>query len=191
MDIKLREIRRSDLEELREIRNEYQVSKFLNIFCPENLENEIIWFNRDKDNEVHFAIETCQIKTHLVGQVSLVGYQKKERKAELTIFLRPNNWGKSIGSAATKLITHFGFTQLNLNKVFLHCYSSNERAKKLYQRLGFVSEGVLRDFVYKDGVFRDAIHFGMLRSEFDCAEWKEDINQPLELFLQESVEGYD
>jgi diamine N-acetyltransferase len=186
MEVRLREVRQSDLEWINKIRNDYQVSKFLNLFCPQSLDEEIAWFSNDKDNEVHFAIERSDEEWQIVGQVSLVGYKKKDRKAELTIFLHPNAWGQKIGTTATKLMTHYGFTQLNLNKIFLHCYSNNERAYRLYQKLGFESEGVLRDFVYKDGTFYDAIHFGMLRSEFDRIWWQEEISQPLIFSLADS-----
>ena len=177
--IRLRELRLEDLHAINEIRNEYFVGRGLNLFCPQSLEMEKSWFSNIRDDDIHFVIEGSGSPSDIMGQVSLLGYRSKERKAEFTIFLGERYAGENIGTIATRLMIHYGFTQLNLNKVYLHCYQNNERAIRLYENVGFKKEGVLREFIFKDGKFIDAIHFGMLQGEFKEFEWPAEIEVPL------------
>jgi RimJ/RimL family protein N-acetyltransferase len=48
----------------------------------------------------------------------------------------------------------------------LGCFSFNERALRLYKRLGFVREGVNREAYYYDLKWHDRILFSMLQSEW-------------------------
>jgi RimJ/RimL family protein N-acetyltransferase len=46
-------------------------------------------------------------------------------------------------------------------------FAFNERAAHVYERVGFVREGVLRDTLYWDGVYHDSIVMSILRPEWD------------------------
>ena len=89
-------------------------------------------------------------------------------------------WGKGYGSISTKIMIHYGFTQLNLNKIYLYCYELNKNAKRMYESIGFVREGTIREFIFKDGKYLDAFYYGMLRKESDKQVWAESIKHPLE-----------
>ena len=54
-----------------------------------------------------------------------------------------------------------------MNKVSLEVLEHNERARRLYQRLGFVLEGVKRQEVWRNDRYLDSLLFSMLRSEFN------------------------
>lgn len=43
----------------------------------------------------------------------------------------------------------------------------NERAQKVYHRLGFQVEGRLRQECYTDGAYHDMIVMGLLREEYE------------------------
>ena len=42
----------------------------------------------------------------------------------------------------------------------------NERAIKLYEKLGFTREGTLREFIFRDGNRYDMYLYGLLRHEW-------------------------
>ncbi len=176
MKIRLREIRESDLSFLNKCRNKYAVSKSLSSYCPRNIESEHRWFVSDKD-EIHFIIEVDEQKP--VGQVSLIHFSNKDRQAELTIFLDDAFWGNGYGKTATKLMLHYAFIELNLHKIFLHVYQGNDSAKKMYESIGFREEGILRDFVFREGRYLFAYYFGILSDEFMIDENLSGIVEPL------------
>ena len=49
----------------------------------------------------------------------------------------------------------------------LSCFSFNDRAIKVYERLGFVKEGVARESIWFNRKFYDEIHYSMLESEWE------------------------
>ena len=53
-----------------------------------------------------------------------------------------------------------------MNRIGVEIYSFNERSIKLFESLGFVREGVIREQVYKKGKFSDEYIYGLLRQEW-------------------------
>ena len=49
--------------------------------------------------------------------------------------------GKGYGSEAIKWVLEWGFLAAGLHRVTIGCFSFNEGARRLYERLGFVVEG--------------------------------------------------
>jgi RimJ/RimL family protein N-acetyltransferase len=47
------------------------------------------------------------------------------------------------------------YNELNLHRVFLKVFTFNERAVKLYEKLGFVTEGKMREALYREGTWHD------------------------------------
>ena len=176
MRVRLREIRETDLPFLNRCRNKYAVSKSLNSFLPQNIEKERQWFSTPK-GEIHFLVEINGEQA--VGQASLVNFSPRDKKAELTIFIDDEFWGCGYGEIATILMIHYGFTELNLHKIYLHVYESNENAKKMYKSIGFVKEGTLRDFIFKEGHYISADIYGMLVHEFLDLTDTDAVKEPL------------
>ncbi|MGG7165282.1 GNAT family N-acetyltransferase [Clostridium ihumii] len=54
----------------------------------------------------------------------------------------------------------------NMNRIGVEIYSFNERSIKLFESLGVVREGVIREQVYKKGKFVDEYIYGLLRQEW-------------------------
>lgn len=75
--------------------------------------------------------------------------------------------GQGIGTDAMRLLLAFAFEELNLRRVQLTVFSYNTAALRLYERLGFVREGVFREFLQRDGQLHDMILMGMLRREWE------------------------
>jgi RimJ/RimL family protein N-acetyltransferase len=76
--------------------------------------------------------------------------------------------GEGLGTDAVTAIVDFCFGQLRLERLWLVTDSVNARAQRVYEKAGFVHEGVLRRAFYQDGVFQDDIRMALLRSEWDA-----------------------
>lgn len=53
------------------------------------------------------------------------------------------------------------------------CCSYNHGARRLYERLGFVFEGSLRESAWYDGAWHDELMMGMLESEWRARNEKQ------------------
>lgn len=87
-----------------------------------------------------------------IGVVSLVNVDYKNRNAECIIDIGEKDyWGSGYGKEAMSLSLRYSFLELNLHKVYLHVFSFNKRAIALYEKLGFVKEGELKEHVFRSG----------------------------------------
>ena len=75
-------------------------------------------------------------------------------------------WGRGYGADAVRLAVQYGFLELNLRRISLGLHAYNERACKLYQKVGFQMEGTARGEGRRDGVRYDCLYMGLLREEW-------------------------
>jgi RimJ/RimL family protein N-acetyltransferase len=66
-------------------------------------------------------------------------------------------FGQGYGSEATKAVIDFGLDVLGLHRITLRVVDFNTRAQRVYAKIGFHPEGVLREAWYSDGEWSDVI----------------------------------
>lgn len=74
--------------------------------------------------------------------------------------------GLGYGREALKLLLAWTFETKKFHRVWIDCKEYNSIALHLYERCGFVREGLLREFLLTDGVYENLIVFGMLDREY-------------------------
>ena len=65
-----------------------------------------------------------------------------------------------------KLLLKWTFELKDFHRVWIDCKDYNKIALHLYESLGFVREGFLREYLLTNGVYENLIVFGMLDSEY-------------------------
>lgn len=149
----------------------YQDSTFARLFdatpaYPREAAHWEKWFEDEQkeDNAYMFAIRTGET---FLGWLKLESILWAHRVAWLSIAIGdPAQRGKGYGHEALTLLLTFAFDELNLHRVQLTVFAYNERAIRLYERLGFVREGTFRQFLQRDGERHDMLLYGLLRDEF-------------------------
>lgn len=102
-----------------------------------------------------------------IGITSLIQIDLKNRNAECIIDIGEKEyWGKGYGREALKLLLDYAFLEMNLHRVSLRVFSFNEKAIKLYEKLGFKQEGISRQFLFREGQWHDLVHMGILQQEY-------------------------
>ena len=157
----LRAFRKEDISKLLEIHNNLEIKKQAMFHpFPISLEQDIEWIesiNRDKGNKsVYFAIEDKETNS-FAGYTSLRNINWINRNCYFGIVILPEMQGKGLGKEATKLLIDYGIKNLNLNKVQLEVIRDNQNAIKIYNKLGFIEEGIFRKHYYYDGFYYDVL----------------------------------
>lgn len=102
-----------------------------------------------------------------IGTINLAFISTANRNAMLGISIgEKDSQGKGYGREAILLLLDYAFMELNLHRVYLGVFSFNERAKKLYERIGFQYEGTFREALYRNGGWHDNINMSMLKQEY-------------------------
>lgn len=102
-----------------------------------------------------------------IGILSLIQIDYKNRNAECIIDIGEKEyWGKGYGREGLKLLLDYAFYEMNLHRVSLKVFSFNDRAIRLYTKIGFQQEGNSRQSLFRDGTWHDIVHMGILQKEY-------------------------
>ena len=102
-----------------------------------------------------------------LGTCAFMNLDERNRHAELAIVIgNKDYWGKGFGTEIMKQLLDWGFYGLNLNRLYLHVFSTNNRAIALYEKMGFIKEGEMREMLFQNGEAVNLIAYGMLKDEF-------------------------
>lgn len=167
--IHLREIGQQDIARINQWRRERDLVRFLGSpYRYVNLETDASWFEaymKNKRTELRCAV-CADDNAEAIGVVYLLNMDHTSRSAEFAIMIEKESQGLGLGEAATKEILRHAFYDLNFHRIYLHVVATNDRALRLYQRVGFRQEGLLRESLYKEGKYVDVIVMGMLKNEW-------------------------
>ncbi|HXW46052.1 MAG TPA: GNAT family protein [Streptosporangiaceae bacterium] len=101
-----------------------------------------------------------------VGEVVLNGWDGGNRSCGFRVLIGPRGRDRGLGTEATRMIVGYGFEQLGLHRISLEVYAFNPRASHVYEKVGFVPEGVLRDALRWDGGWVDATVMSVLAPDW-------------------------
>ena len=95
----------------------------------------------------------AEIEGKVVGQLGMQVCQNPRRRhvAELGMGVREEYQGQGIGSALLRAALEMADNWLNIRRVELTVYPSNEAAIALYERFGFEVEAELTDYAFQYG----------------------------------------
>ncbi|MHA2070309.1 MAG: GNAT family N-acetyltransferase [Candidatus Thorarchaeota archaeon] len=152
--------------------NEYELRQYLPTPLPtsqEDMSRYIESVNEafSKRSKFTFGIETKDDST-LIGIIDLANISWMSRNGEIGIFaiFHPDYRGKGLGKDALLVLLDIGFSVLNLHTVYLWVASFNESAIGFYEKIGFKTQGQLREMAYRDGQRYDVVIMDILQSEF-------------------------
>lgn len=171
MHYRLRELEKKDLPVINEWRNDPELIAQLGApYRFINLSVDEAWFDSYMNNR-STTVRCAIVEEHndaILGLVSLVSVDHMNQSAEFHIMIgNKENQGKGLGTFAVMQMLHHAFDNLNLQRVELTVLEDNERARHLYEKVGFVQEGVKRSARYKKGKFVNMMIYSVLKAEFN------------------------
>jgi len=75
-------------------------------------------------------------------------------------------WGQNICTEAVKLITEYGFNELNLHKLVALTFSPNKGSQRVLEKNNYIREAVLKEDEYVDGVYLDTLIYRIFKAEW-------------------------
>lgn len=164
--IVLRAIEREDLPNYVQWLNDPTVLEHFGHFLPLSLAPEEQWYEAMlKDSNVrNFAIE---FEGRHVGGAGFNNIDGRNANAEVGLFVGlPELWDRGLGHDVLRTLLRFGFEQMNLHRIYLRVFAKNERAVRLYEKVGFQHEGRWREAEFRHGRYQDIMWMSILREEW-------------------------
>lgn len=171
-DLVLRKPEPRDADRLLQFKNDAEIGALLGGFSTGYTERDIEdWIDRRRTAARDLVWVIADSDDLCLGHVGLYEIDHRIRSAEFAIMIGDKAaWGKGLGTRLTQWTVEYAFRWLNLNRVQLSVLGTNPRAKRVYESVGFRSEGVLRQAQYKDGVYLDVSLMSVLRSEWGAGD---------------------
>lgn len=121
----------------------------------------------DQDDRLDLAV-TDVASGEWLGEVVVNEWDPDNRSCSFRIALSAGARDRGVGTEATRLIVDHVFAEIDdppVHRLALEVYDFNPRAIAVYERVGFVREGVLRDALRWNGDHHDAIVMSVLRRD--------------------------
>lgn len=100
-----------------------------------------------------------------LGVVSLTRIDRQNKNAYVGIYANPEQHIPGAGTIMMRSLHEIAFGAMGLHTLKLEVLASNLRAIGLYEKLGYCREGVLRQFLSRDGKQEDMIVMGLIAGE--------------------------
>ncbi|MBQ8311253.1 MAG: GNAT family N-acetyltransferase [Clostridia bacterium] len=168
---KLRELQRSDLDKINKWRNDPHLIACLGApYRYINGDVDEAWYEKylnTRTQSVRCAIVDDEREENILGLISLMDINYVNRSAELHIMIGSSeNRGRGIGTFAVHAMVTHAFDNMNLRRIELGVLETNHAAIHVYEKVGFVTEGVKRESNYKNGKYVSMIMMGLLKEEY-------------------------
>lgn len=106
-----------------------------------------------------------------VGGILLRDLDRENGSAEVALFLgNPADLGRGMGTDAMRCLLDFAFGEQRLERVQLHVFDFNARARRSYEKAGFALDATLRRARFHRGTHHDVQVMSILRDEWLAQE---------------------
>jgi RimJ/RimL family protein N-acetyltransferase len=163
-------VEREDLKSLKDWRNNTEFRKHFREYRELSMAHQEAWFNEKvmKDpTTVMFSIRRLSDGV-LLGCCGFVYVNWVHRHADLSLYI---GWkdayidAEGYAEESCQLLFDYGFKELGLNKIWTEIYEFDTKKRKLYEKLGFKQDGLLRENYFYDGRYWDSIIISILAKD--------------------------
>ncbi len=125
------------------------------------------WYDNymhSRGNSVRCVIVPQDHEEDVLGLISLMDINYINRSAELHIMIGDReNRGRGIGIFAVRAMVDHAFDNLNLRRIERDVLENNLPVIRLYEKTGFVREGIKRQSDNKNGAYISMIMMALIR----------------------------
>jgi [ribosomal protein S5]-alanine N-acetyltransferase len=114
---------------------------------------------------VTYAI-TLTASGELCGATGL-GINREHQHAELGYWIGVPYWNQGYTTEAAAALLNYGFSELNLHRIFSLHFARNPASGRVMQKIGMRYEGTLLQHWLVRQRYEDLVHYGLLRSDWE------------------------
>ena len=133
----------------------------------------ISYFMRSFEGDTRQDFLILDAANRIIGESVINEIDAEMRSANFRIALfNSKDCSHGIGSWAVQQTVDYAFSELHLHRLSLDVFSFNPRAKHVYEKAGFVQEGILRDAVIDtaDGSYADIVLMAILEDDWNSRQ---------------------
>ena len=169
--LRLREHRMGDVTAVYTLFSDPAVTKHYNVELLTDPQQALPILKRRIDRFYHrrgirWAITLQNGSDQLIGSCGFNGWNRRAFNGEIGYELLPAYWNRGYMTEAVQAIVTYGFVNLHFHRNGAWITPENIGSARVLEKVGFQSEGVMREKGYWHGRFHDLQLFSLLKSEF-------------------------
>lgn len=167
MRVKLTKLREEDLNMVAKWRMLPEITKYMYTDPVITPESQKKWFDSIENDESvkYWIIVADDVK---VGLICLTNIDYKNRRCYLGHYIADESArGKGLARILECNIYDYAFYNLKLNKFCSEVLAFNKKAVFIHEKFGSEIEGILKQHIYKNGVFYDVVCMGITKEKWD------------------------
>jgi RimJ/RimL family protein N-acetyltransferase len=155
-----------DLETIQRLRNDESTWIHLSDPKPVGPADQKAWLQAIgwKNGRMYFVVFDDQ--NPFIGLIRLDELDQQNRSLRIGLDVLPELRGKGYGGRTYEALKAYAFDHLNIHRLWLAVLDTNDRAKRLYEKSGFIVEGRYREAIWRHGKFQDYILMSILEGEY-------------------------
>jgi len=119
----------------------------------------------DPDNLLLAIVSKAQNRH--IGNIKIGPINHRHKFAKVGIIIGEKSiWRRGFATEAVKLAVDYAFNTLGLHKLTAGVYANNSASVRVFEKSGFVKEGLEKKQYYCNGQYVDCVSFGILKDEF-------------------------
>jgi RimJ/RimL family protein N-acetyltransferase len=170
----LRASEKADFTEGGNLISDAETGHFLGVKAPIGREGGEAFAQKvaAQQGKTMYSFTICQLgEERGIGNVTLRNLDRENGSAEVAIVIAAKSLqGRGYGTDAMNCVLDFGFGELRLERIYLHVFDYNERARRSYEKSGFKTDAVLRRARFHRGVHHDVTLMSILRGDWLALE---------------------
>ena len=124
---------------------------------------EFINLNKNSSNMLLIGVFLKENDIHL-GNVRLSNISKIHKRAEMSmLFYRKDYWNKGLATEALDQVINFTFNEMGLRRICADYFENNYASKRIFEKLGFIVEGIYKEHFYSNGNFINSIRVALMQ----------------------------
>jgi [ribosomal protein S5]-alanine N-acetyltransferase len=139
--IRLRELTENDIPPWFERATDVEAADLAGDSVPESIAAGATWLAKHRDQfKSKLGLRWAIVPKHSSVSVGTVGLSFKPgnaTSAELGIAVARSFWGKGIGTAATRMLAHYAFSEVGLTEIRAEVLQRNHASIRILEKAGF------------------------------------------------------
>jgi len=172
MRIYLRAFELNDYPLIHRWRSNQDITRYLsgnNYFVSSEREKKWVEDKIFNDRESMYLAICLKLNDAMIGYTSINNIDYRNRKVEWggTLIGEIEYHGQGYATEAAIIMLNYVFEELGMNKCYAYCLEEHEATRRLFCRLHFTQDGILRENIFKNNVYRNMLLFSILRNEYE------------------------
>lgn len=158
----------NDLTTLQKWRNSSEIWPYNTQYVLLNMINQQQWYKQitqKNSDRIMFMVTDKMGKP--IGVCGLIHINLKAKIASVAIIIGEKKYqSKGFGTEILQMLLDYGFNQIRIHRIEAEIFAYNQVSAKLFKKLNFKQEVILRDSLWRNGKWWDILILSILQNEY-------------------------